>query len=120
MSTMRKLSVAIFTLCLMSDIASARNFNASEAQSIEALTSAFVAGTMCQSFHMMDHAMEDELRAAGMSRDDVQSTEYNTIAEASFNAAKVKYASNPSAYCDETWRLFGSSGTYQRQLLELK
>jgi hypothetical protein len=116
---MKKLIVAIFTLCLTSEIANARSFNASEAQSIEALASAFLAGKMCPRFHMIDHAMEDESRATGISREDVNSTEYNTIAEASFNAAKVQYASNPSAYCDTAWHMFGSSGTYLRQLLEL-
>lgn len=118
-STMKKLSVIIFALCLASDMASARSFNASETRSIEALTSAFLAGEMCPHFHMINQVMTDELRAAGLNRDDVQSTEYNTIAEASFNDAKGKYTSNPSAFCDATWHLYGSSGTYPRQLLEL-
>ena len=73
----------------------------------------------CPHFHMINQVMTDELRAAGLNRDDVQSTEYNTIAEASFNDAKGKYTSNPSAFCDATWHLYGSSGTYPRQLLEL-
>jgi hypothetical protein len=119
-STMKTLSVAIFALCLTADMAGARTFNASEMQSIEALTSAFLAGTMCPGFDMVDQAMENESRAIGISRDDVRSAEYSTVAEASFNAAKEKYASNPSMYCDEAWRIFGPSGTYPRRLLKLK
>jgi hypothetical protein len=116
---MKKLTGAILALCLTSDIASARTFNGTETQSIEALTSAFLAGQMCPHFHLIDQAMENEFRATGINRGDVRSTEYNTIAEASFNVAKEKYSSDPSAYCDAAWRMFGSSGTYLRHLLEL-
>ncbi|MGQ0684698.1 hypothetical protein [Bradyrhizobium sp.] len=71
-------------------------------------------------FKLIESNVHDELRAAGFTQKDFDSSEYGELRMKSLVPVIQTYKINPSAACTAAWSMFGPNGGYKRQMLEAK
>jgi hypothetical protein len=91
-------------------------------QTLEIVFKAAFAGTQdnCPRFRLRNRDVGQELLSVGITEDDLKTNEVQDIQNQLFAKTALKWAQNPSDFCNAAWQLFGPHGMYFRQLLEEK
>jgi hypothetical protein len=126
--TIGKLILAALALLIPSATAQADRLVLDAIASYEAITYPMLAQFLgnqkhnrCPRFKVIDEATRAELATVTWDDRELTAADLNDPGgEQVIEGFIEKYATDPSAFCDRSWKLLGPNGTYKRQMLEAR
>jgi hypothetical protein len=117
---MKNVAMAGVALLAVSGAANAFTKEQSDVIAIVSLAQWSGLNDHCPGFTLMNGAMLDELKAAGLTEQDLRSEAISVERRRVLYPIVLSYTANPSGLCNSAWAQLGAHGTYRRQMLEAK